>query len=318
MNMSKQKRLTNSFFNQVASEWYERTYDPTHTYRKFPSNRIRMEVALGEIAKLDLTGRFLDVGCGTGELVIELLRRGHRVTGIDIAERMIERARANLIRSGLGAKPEATFIVSDLARFAPGNEKYQAAVALGLLEYLDTDVELFSFLRQRVVRGGHALVECRNRFFNLFSANRYTAELARGRNFSKLLREFEATARYSPLAARDIPRIHSRVSRDIHAFLLRTGRSKAWFEKARPSYSPYPRGMTRRQHTPSALASSAQHYGFRLRHVVYWHAHPYPPRYESSFPRIYNKLAVLMAPLGYTPLGAWLCSSFLAVLKRQP
>ena len=75
--------------------------------------------------------------------------------------------------------------------------------------------------------------------------------------------------------------------------------------------------MIRRQHTPAVLEASARRYGFRLRHAVYWHAHPYPPRYEAEFPRIYNKLSILMAPLGYTPLGAWLCSSFLAVLKRQ-
>ena len=75
--------------------------------------------------------------------------------------------------------------------------------------------------------------------------------------------------------------------------------------------------MVRRQHTPSALAASAQRRGFKLEHVVYWHAHAYPPRYEKHFPKIYNRLSVLMSPLGYTPLGAWFCSSFLAVLKNK-
>jgi 2-polyprenyl-3-methyl-5-hydroxy-6-metoxy-1,4-benzoquinol methylase len=38
----------------------------------------------------------LDVGCGTGSLSALLAAAGHRVTGVDLAPRMIEQARAKL------------------------------------------------------------------------------------------------------------------------------------------------------------------------------------------------------------------------------
>ncbi len=41
----------------------------------------------------DRTKRILDIGCGTGRHAIELARRGYRVTGIDLAEGQLRRAR---------------------------------------------------------------------------------------------------------------------------------------------------------------------------------------------------------------------------------
>ncbi len=42
----------------------------------------------------------LDIGCGTGFLCFELLIRGHRVTGVDFAPTMLERARAKAAERG--------------------------------------------------------------------------------------------------------------------------------------------------------------------------------------------------------------------------
>ncbi len=318
MKITRQKRLTKYFFNKVSDEWYERTYDPANQYLKFPSNRVRMGVALGEIEKLGLKGKMLDVGCGTGHLVFELLKRGHEAVGIDIAEKMIEQAKVHLKKSKIKANPEEVFIASDLAAFTPpAKNMYTAITALGLLEYLDTDGELFELLAKNTARGGYAFVECRNKFFNLFSSNRYTLALAKEGELAKLLQELEEVEQYSPLPVGKIPAVQSRVSRSTAEFLAQASKSGKWFAKGTRSYSKYPAGMVRRQHTPEALAASAIKHGFKLEHVVYWHAHAYPPRYEKYFPRIYNRLAVMMGPLGCTPLGAWLCSSFLAVLKKK-
>lgn len=58
-------------------------------------------------------GRYLDVGCGTGDMGIEILRRCRtaRVTGLDPAERMIDVARAKTAAAGLGGS--VTFRTGD-------------------------------------------------------------------------------------------------------------------------------------------------------------------------------------------------------------
>src|SRR5919199_1527942 len=52
----------------------------------------------GEVAGL----RLLDVGCGSGYFAREMARRGARVTGVDLAPRMIEHARREEAASPLG------------------------------------------------------------------------------------------------------------------------------------------------------------------------------------------------------------------------
>lgn len=53
----------------------------------------------------------LDVGCGTGSLSALIAAAGHRVTGVDLAPRMVEHARAKLAAAGLPGR----FLVGDAA-----------------------------------------------------------------------------------------------------------------------------------------------------------------------------------------------------------
>lgn len=55
--------------------------------------------------------RVLDIGCGVGRWSLELARRGHRVTGVDLSQRMIEEAR----RRAADARVPCSFSVGDTA-----------------------------------------------------------------------------------------------------------------------------------------------------------------------------------------------------------
>ncbi|WP_035850684.1 class I SAM-dependent methyltransferase [Kitasatospora azatica] len=55
----------------------------------------------------------LDLGCGTGSLTLLAAEAGHRVTGVDCAEAMVEQARAKLAAAGHG---DAVLLVGDAAR----------------------------------------------------------------------------------------------------------------------------------------------------------------------------------------------------------
>jgi SAM-dependent methyltransferase len=71
----------------------------------------------------------LDAGCGTGSLTLLLARAGHRVTGVDLAPRMVEQATAKLAAAGLTAR----LLTGDAAEPPVGDGRFDVVLARHLL-----------------------------------------------------------------------------------------------------------------------------------------------------------------------------------------
>ncbi|MEU9716977.1 class I SAM-dependent methyltransferase [Streptomyces sp. NPDC047976] len=71
----------------------------------------------------------LDIGCGTGSLSELIAEAGHRVTGVDLAPRMAEQARAKLSAAGL----EGRFLVGDAAMPPTGEERFDVVLSRHLV-----------------------------------------------------------------------------------------------------------------------------------------------------------------------------------------
>ncbi|MBK9359575.1 MAG: class I SAM-dependent methyltransferase [Bacteroidales bacterium] len=90
------------------------------------------------------TLRILDVGCGTGRHTIELTKRGYSVTGIDLSESMLEKARLKAQSRNL----QIDFLQHD-ARNLPFNDEFDVAIMLceGGFPLMETDEMNFEILR---------------------------------------------------------------------------------------------------------------------------------------------------------------------------
>lgn len=71
----------------------------------------------------------LDVGCGTGSLAVLLAAAGHRVTGLDLAPRMVEQATAKLTAARLPGR----FLVGDAAAPPTGRERFDMLLSRHLV-----------------------------------------------------------------------------------------------------------------------------------------------------------------------------------------
>jgi SAM-dependent methyltransferase len=75
------------------------------------------------LATLEPSSRVLDLGCGCGVPVArDLAAAGHRVTGVDVSDVQVQRARQLV--------PDATFIRADATTMQLPPESFEAAVAL--------------------------------------------------------------------------------------------------------------------------------------------------------------------------------------------
>src|SRR5262245_49903922 len=82
-----------SFFSPLALEFWRAVVSPESTRDEVDF----VERALG----LGRPGRLLDLPCGEGRHALELARRGHRVTGVDLSPYAVERAGAEAARTGV-------------------------------------------------------------------------------------------------------------------------------------------------------------------------------------------------------------------------
>ncbi len=311
--MEDQRKITKDYFENVAREWHERVYDPSGDYLKFPTGKVRQDIAISEMNKLNVGNKILDFGCGTGQLVLDLIEKGYDCKGLDISPEMISEAKSHLTSKKLNLDPDSVFSVSDFYSFDT-DETFDGVTAMGFLEYLEEDKPFFSKVKNLLNDEGYAFVECRNRLFNLFSGNQYTLESSKSGDLEKMIPQLDKIEKYSPIGGIEAKVFQLEVYKKMSDSILNYSPS---LELQQKSFTPFPKKIKRRQHTPEELGNTLKEVGLDLEYVVYYHAHPYPSRFQKDFPNLFNKLAVLMQPLGYTPIGSTICSSFVAVVKKS-
>ncbi len=268
------------YFDRHAHEWVEAAYDADV---RFPVGAERVRLAIEGVAPAMREGsRLVDLGCGGGQLCIHAANLGWSAVGVDNAPGMIEEAKAN------AGELEIEWRVAAYDESGLPAGEFDAVTAMGLIEYLPDDDGLFAEAARLLRPGGRFAVSCRNRLYNLLSANDYTAqELERGgrracsRSCATTSRERSPTScTRSPSRSPHRPGSSSDAAaadRDVPPKELHDHRRA------------FQRG--RRQHTPRDLAPAAARHGFREVELLALHPHPLPPALEPLAPRTYNRLA---------------------------
>jgi 2-polyprenyl-3-methyl-5-hydroxy-6-metoxy-1,4-benzoquinol methylase len=128
-------------------QWYETLFE---NYGEKYDNECFTQGTSGEcdFIEKELSGNkkleILDIGCGTGRHAIELTKRGFSVTGIDLSQSQLERAREKSAQNGL----QIRFLRHD-ARNLPFENQFDVAIMLceGGFPLMETDEMNFEILK---------------------------------------------------------------------------------------------------------------------------------------------------------------------------
>lgn len=105
-------------------------------------------------------GRVLDVGCGPGIFIHELLERGCQVWGVDISPKMIEQAQKRVRENELTAKVK--FLVGDTEHMSFSNNFFDCVLCIGVLEYVDDEKKSLEEISRVLKPGGDLILTVPN------------------------------------------------------------------------------------------------------------------------------------------------------------
>jgi SAM-dependent methyltransferase len=121
------------FDDPILYDWeYRRRRDDLRFYRTLADER---------------GGPIADLGCGTGRLLVPLVRDGHEVVGLDRSGAMLARARARLTRLPAAARRRALLVRGDLGALPFGRRFAFAVAAFHTIQHCERDEDLLRFFR---------------------------------------------------------------------------------------------------------------------------------------------------------------------------
>jgi len=152
-------------------QWYEELF--TNYGQKY-DNEVFTQGTIGECdfieqeISLNKSVRILDIGCGTGRHSIELSKRGYNITGIDLSDSQLTRAREKADKEGL----KIDFLKHD-ARNLPFKNEFDLVIMLceGAFSLMETDEMNYEILKnatKSLKEHGKIIFTTLNGFFPLY------------------------------------------------------------------------------------------------------------------------------------------------------
>jgi SAM-dependent methyltransferase len=114
------------------------------------------------------TGRFIDLGCGTGRMLVPMAQRGNWVLGVDLSESMLQQA---VIRAQKAGVP-VNLVQANLARLETlADASFDSAACLfstlGMVIGADTRASVLRGVFRLLRPGGRFVLHVHNLWFNL-------------------------------------------------------------------------------------------------------------------------------------------------------
>ncbi len=172
--------------DQVEDYWNSRAngYSISSNYY-IQNDDGRLIRQISKHVNLNRSMRILDVGTGPGDTAIMFAKLGHRVTGLDLSEKMLEKARENAEKYGVDVE-----FVKGPAEYPPFAEgMFDMVVATSCVWSFQDPLKAYTAWKRLLRPGGYIVVYDGNHYLDLFDEdykNRVTyMELKNGKDSNR-------------------------------------------------------------------------------------------------------------------------------------
>lgn len=152
-------------------QWYEElfeNYAETYDKESFTQGTKQEVDFIEKEIQYNTNNKIIDVGCGTARHAIELGKRGYQVTGIDLSESQLNRAKEKAAQENINIR-----LIQADARELSFNNEFDVGIMLceGAFPLMETDEMNFKILKsisRALKKKGKLIFTTLNAFFPLF------------------------------------------------------------------------------------------------------------------------------------------------------
>jgi len=145
--------MTEALYDSFIAEYYDTS--PVVAGRQ-------QDVAFYLQAARDFGDAVLELGCGTGRIALALAEAGHRVTGLDISERMLERAEIRRAALSAGVRDRVQFTQGDMTRFNVDAKFRLIIIPFRPFQHLletQQQIDCLNCVRRHCADNGHLIID---------------------------------------------------------------------------------------------------------------------------------------------------------------
>src|SRR3989344_5571749 len=162
------------YFNDKSTE-YRKEYD--RVTAEGYSFRVRREKVLAMVTE---STRVVDIASGPGVMIPGLRAKHCHITWMDAAPEMIARTKEEYLPAeASGSAPDIEAVVGDAYQLPFDNERFDVALAMGLIEYLENESQFLNETRRVLQQDGLAIITFPNRPAPFRAIGRLMLSLAR-------------------------------------------------------------------------------------------------------------------------------------------
>jgi len=118
------------------------------------------DLAMYQDFALAADGPILELGCGSGRVLLSLAREGHYVTGLDVSEAMLARTRAGAKAAGI--EDQATLVQGDLRDFDLGGRFALTIIPINTFMHcydMEQQLACLRGVRRHLQSGGRLVID---------------------------------------------------------------------------------------------------------------------------------------------------------------
>lgn len=303
------------YFTENANSWVEDGY--VDDGYNFPVGKHRSRVVKNIINNTFPKGKFdiLDVGCGGGNLLFDLVAQANTLIGIDQSQAMIDIAKEQLVHEDNGQYNKIKFHCQNVYDHTK-NCEYDIVTAMGVIGYQEDSAAFLEKCAGLLKKGGLLILSSRNRLFNLFPISKYMSNEVSSGQAEKLLLELQNLD--SQLSLNKQISFLENLKKNTEILLTTLKDDSHSIENDHCTNGRYTFGFEDGgQHTPLELKNIAENYNLNLRQTVGIHPHLMPTVLQKSLSQsVYNKLNGALTVFEDDPISLLWSSVFISVFEK--